>query len=207
MTDLLPTGRSATSLRRAAMLAVSLLLVPLLSACSFGDRTPGPVYVASPSVTAGTLKVAVLPFRNLSSNSYAGDAVSDFLVTELLTRSYFTLVEPTEVGVALAEMGISGDAVGDAVSARDVARKLGVDAVLYGSVAEFAYSYSLREEPAVSMAVRLVSAETGKVLWAASGAEVGGGLLTQDSVSTTAIRLIGRMADDLGASQTRSTHR
>lgn len=192
--------------RSSAVLATALAALLVLPGCSWiGGRDPGPVYVAGPDVVTSNLRVAVLTFRNLSSNSFAGEAVSEFIATELYAREYFQIIEPTEVSVQLARMGLKGDSIGDAATAREIARKLGVDAVLYGSVAEFAYSYSLREEPAVSMALRLVAADSGKVLWAASGAEIGGGLLMQDSVSATAIRLIGRLAEDLGEARSRVT--
>jgi polysaccharide biosynthesis protein PelC len=78
-----------------------------------------------------------------------------------------------------------------------MARALGVNAVLIGSVSEFGYQHGLKEEPTVGVNVRLVSGISGQVLWASSASDTGRGLFFRDSVNETAQRVVIKMVDAL----------
>jgi hypothetical protein len=80
-----------------------------------------------------------------------------------------------------------------------VAAALGVDAVLTGSVSEFGYQHGLKEEPTVGINLRLITLDDADVVWAASHADAGRGLLHRDSLAATAQRVVIEMVDALEA--------
>lgn len=95
--------------------------------------------------------IAVLPLKNLSddpANEYFSDGVTESLITALSQAGDLTV---TSRGSVIRFKGKEGDP-------REVGKQLGVAAVLEGSVRKSADS--------VRVAVRLVSVEDGRVLWA-----------------------------------------
>lgn len=95
--------------------------------------------------------LAVLPLRNLTddpANEYFSDGITESLITSLSKID----------GLTVISSGSVFRFKGREIDPREVGRQLGVAAVLEGSVR--------RDENSVRVAVRLVSAEDGRVLWA-----------------------------------------
>lgn len=95
--------------------------------------------------------VAVLPLKNLSE-----DASSDYF-SDGLTESLISTLSKLD-GVKVISRGSVFSFKGRDVDPQEVGKQLGVAAVLEGSV--------LKEGERVRIAVRLVSTEDGRVLWA-----------------------------------------
>ena len=116
--------------------------------------------------------VAVMPFENMTKFYEAGKIVPDLLATELYISERFKVMERTEAVAICAEEGIRIPEAMDVGYARILGEKLGVDGVFIGSVSEYWYRIYREEdeevEPAVGISARLVSIETGDVVWAAS---------------------------------------
>ena len=116
--------------------------------------------------------VAILPFENMTKFFEAGKIVADLMATELYISDRFQVMERTEAVTRCAEMGINIPESLDVEYARILGEKLGVDGVMIGSVSEFWYRIYREEdaevEPAVGINARLISVETGEVVWAAS---------------------------------------
>lgn len=142
------------------------------------------------------MKVAVLPFTNWTDNPHAGGITARLFASELYHRQLFSVMEPAETEQGLGAMETPQGAFRQDL-AQETGRRLGVDAVVVGSVSEFAYQHGLREEPAVGLSIRLVRVDDGKLLWTASHSEIGSGWWRRDSLNLTAQRVVARMLDTL----------
>lgn len=180
--------------RRGAVLAVAATLG--LAACGGAGDGAALSYVARDPAPQQTFSIAVLPMANLTNQTEAGMIVGLLVESALYDAGVFSLHEGTAVRAALAEAKIDAGRLGNDIDSRLLAELLDVDGVLTGAVGEYGYKFSLREEPAVGVTLRLVDRE-GRVLYADSDAELGGGLLARDSVSHAAARLVDRMVGRL----------
>lgn len=172
-------------------------LLAMLAACA-GTEREARDYVAPEGGIAG-LRVAVLPFENLTNYPNAGRIAADLMATELYEQKLFALQEATETRRALAQLQIDPADLVSVAAAQQAAVMLGVDALVIGSVSEFGYQHGLREEPAVGLNARLIDAETGRVLWASSHSALGGGYLRRGSLNATAQTVVTSMVAPLAA--------
>ena len=153
------------------LVSVLLGVVPLIIIAGCGHN-----YVTARSIEGDDLSaiksVAILPFENMTKFHEAGKIVPDLLATELYISGRFKVMERTEAVAICAEEGIRIPDAMDAGYARTLGENLGVDGVFIGSVSEYWYRIYREEdeevEPAVGINARLISVETGDVLWAAS---------------------------------------
>lgn len=171
-----------------------VLLALLLAACA--DTRYAADYVVAG--TTARQRVAVVPLENLTNYPKAGLIVSEFVATELYRRGLFDLVEGTALRRSLAALEPERADLAASVGAAELATRLGVDAVLVGSVSEYGYQHGLHEEPVVGVNLRLVEAD-GDVSWAASHSTTGRGYIARDSVNAAAQRLVDEMVDTLQA--------
>lgn len=138
------------------------------------------------------MSVAVLPFENLSSNLTAGITVSQIFITELLIKGFFKIMEETEMRRKLIEQNVDMDRLSNVAIAREMGAKLGVEAVLIGSVSEFGYQHGLREEPAVGFNIQLIRTKDGLVLWRTSQSRLGVGFINRSSIIESAQNAVSK---------------
>ncbi|MBF0587768.1 MAG: hypothetical protein HQL53_01425 [Magnetococcales bacterium] len=172
-----------------AVLFLMIILAVMLSACAGGE---GRHFVDKDAIPDPRLKVAVLPFENLTDNPNAGVIVSQLMTAELYTRQVFLQMEESELRRVLAAKKVDMNRLFDSTVARQVGAMLGVDGVIIGSVAEYAYQHGLREEPAVGFSMRMVRVGDGEVIWSASRSDIGSGFLQRDSLVHVAQRSVRR---------------
>jgi len=155
-----------------------ILLAPillLLVGCS-GNITP--TEFANPGFDFGFVeRVAVLPFENLTRDQNAGERASRLMATELLASGALDVVEAGEVRAALSRRPgatygrIALPSIEDIVS---LGQELNVQALIMGTVTQ---SETLRSGrvgiPVVTIDARMVEAETGTTVWAATHTETG----------------------------------
>ncbi len=127
-----------------------------------GDRTPA-------SKKHGERpKVALLPFENLSGRKAAGRIVSNIVITRLVQKGYYEVVEPGEVRNQIIELRVRHlEAMGiDTMS--ELGREAEADYLLLGSVED--YREEVREgfPPRVEVHARLIDADKGRSVWAGS---------------------------------------
>ncbi len=172
-----------------------LFVIVFAAACA---QTAPPVernYISVSEPPSANMSVAVLPFDNWTAHPKAGQIVAQLLASELYSRGMFDLREVPAAGENAT--GASGAASTTSMEdARKAAARLNVDAVIVGSVSEYGYKHSLNEEPAVGLNLRLVSARTGAVMWAASHSVIGTDK-QRESVNQAAQRAIGLMVQGL----------
>lgn len=171
-------------------LLVGLVAGSLTLGCASGMKA---TRFANPNFDFGFVqRVAVLPFENLSGDRAAGMRATRLTITELLASGSLDVVEPGEVESALSQ--ITGVAPGHRVSPNteqivSLGQALGVQAIVMGTVTQ---SENLRSGsvpiPVVTLDVRMVEAETGVTVWAATESERG---------ATLSARVLGTGGDPL----------
>jgi curli biogenesis system outer membrane secretion channel CsgG len=156
---------------RILKLVVVLFLLGLISGCSTATR-----HYAAESLGLGYVKrVAVLPFANHSGVNFAESRFKDVVMTEILSRGLFEIVEKGESQRFLREEVVQKEHdTLDQATAMRLGQELNVQAYLAGSVEDFTVvqngSYSF---PVVAATLRLVDVKTGQIIWQASGSETG----------------------------------
>ncbi|PLX89822.1 MAG: hypothetical protein C0618_00430 [Desulfuromonas sp.] len=120
-------------------------------------------------------RVAVLPFENNSEDEYADERMVDILTTAVLKRGLFEVVEKGDLKHFFREEVAGRDVTSlDQASAKVLAKNLKVDAYIAGSVDSYEtvrngpYSY-----PVVAVTLRMVDANSGRIVWQAHGSESG----------------------------------
>ena len=155
--------------KNLGFIAAGLVLIILAPGCGHNYVT---ARATEGDDLSGIKSVAVLPFENMTKFPEAGKIVPDLLATELYISGRFKVMERTEAVAICAEEGIRIPEAMDAGYARTLGKKLGVDGVFIGSVSEYWYRIYREDdeevEPAVGINARLISVETGDVLWSAS---------------------------------------
>jgi TolB-like protein len=125
-------------------------------------------------------KIAVLPFNNFSDDRYAGEKVRNTLIVDLMSRGVFEVVEQGEVtkvlSVIFREAGVEeGKAVPiDIETLKLIGEKLGVQAVILGSVDEYSGAGGGN---IVSIGARMLDTGSGIILWQAKTTETGKSVL------------------------------
>ncbi|WP_022853155.1 GNA1162 family protein [Thermodesulfatator atlanticus] len=119
-------------------------------------------------------KIAVLKFQNNSQNKYAAERLRNIVITEILAKGIFDVVDKSLVDMVLMEEIVGEEGAYNKATLRRIARKLGVQAVLTGSVDAYdiertgTYSY-----PVVGLSLTLIDGSTGEIVWQASGTASG----------------------------------
>jgi len=174
---------------------VSLVLAGSLVSCS------GPRNFVQRDVDWGYYRrIGIAPFQNLTSDRTAGAKVTSSFLTELLITQSFEVAEPGSFSRALNEVmkaqGINDPNQLSAAELKLLGEKAQVQAILFGTVREYAMTRSGQDEfPLVSVDLRLVDAPTGNLLWAASLTRQGGPKLPFLSIGET--RTLGQMSQEV----------
>ena len=119
-------------------------------------------------------KVAVLRFENHTKKKEVAERMRDIVTMEALALGLFDVVDRTIVDEVLTEEGVEGGMGLDRNTVRRLGKRLGVQALLIGSVnayemvREGSYSY-----PVVSLSLRLIDVASGEIIWKAGGTETG----------------------------------
>lgn len=126
------------------------------------------VFVAP--IAAPITKVAVMPFK--APTELIGSSVADMIVTELLRAKRYTLVERSQMAHVLSETELALAGLSQS-KAMEVARMLGADGVVIGTVDEYGTQAQRGKTYAVvGVAIRLVNASNGQILWSADLAKM-----------------------------------
>ena len=145
------------------------LLALALAACAEVQKS---VLVPLDPKLDGVSCVVVLPFENRSSQTEAGKILSDILATEIYSSRRFNVMEWEEAQTLLQASGQALPNPLDADSAKSLARQLGVQAALIGTISDYSYGSHLTKSrggpPAVAFSASLIDAQTGKPLWASA---------------------------------------
>jgi hypothetical protein len=150
---------------------VAIALVCLASGCKNGGGS-SQIYVKNGK--AHRLRIAVLPFDNVSRNQDAGRVITNTIITYLLSTGEFDVLEP---GVVNSTMNSEGIRLTEGVTmevCQKLQSKVNADAFVMGLVEEFGeVRIGSDSYPAVSFSARLVNARTAEILWAGTISKTG----------------------------------
>lgn len=182
---------------------LGLLLGAALLSCGHKYHSS---FHSRPQALSAIKTVVVLPLDNLTANPDAGVAVTDLLVTQLFQLGRFRILSKIELEQLYAQQNLKIPKSIDRGTAAELARRVGADGVLYGSVTEFAYqggsSDEDEKEPAVGINLRLVDARTGTVVWGSSSSRASDEVFAyeKDALGQVTVRALRTMLSDLPSS-------
>lgn len=154
-----------------AVITFFILTSLLLQSCATMDAG-----VVKPGYDFHQIKrVAVLDFNDTSYYKNAGPMVAQLFVKYLLKTGY-NVVERTELDAILKEHNLYNTGALNREQMKEFGKISGVDAIITGSVTEAIQEKEVYEKagyirylPAqAGVACRMISVETGEILWAAS---------------------------------------
>ncbi len=152
----------ASCARRAALAA---LLVA--AGCASGPR----LYVNSQADLTFYKKIAVVPFRNLTNERFAGERVTRAFLTELVMTEHYEIVDQNEFAAVLDKIGGNPgfEGIYDPVKVKDAATQIQVTGVLRGTVTEYTMQRNGTSDiPVVSFDAELIDVATSNVVWRGS---------------------------------------
>jgi hypothetical protein len=169
----------------------SVLALLLFIACGCGVKH---IRTGSKAVLpTGKVRVAILPLENLTKHHNADTIGAELLISEVHSRGRFDIVPFAEVREVMEQLDIPRADQMKNITAKKIGKAVAADLVMTGSVSEYGYQFGLREEPSVSMNLRLVQIDNGDILWTHSAGLVGRGV----SVSMVAQSLVKKMINEL----------
>lgn len=152
-------------------------------------------YLASPQARQEVHSAAVLPLENLTASQDAGKVVADLLSTDLAARNV-QVIDRGRAEASLSQVDIVSGGTVDRLAAQRLGQILGVDAVVFGSVAEAGdgRTHPGPKSADVGLTVRVLDVKTGSYLLAGSyTAEAG-----HDSITRAARIAADRVAAAVG---------
>jgi hypothetical protein len=120
--------------------------------------------------------VAVLPFANLSGVQPAAERVRETFMTALQSAGAVYVVPPGEVARGIDRLGLRTPSAPAPEEVVGLSRALETDAVFTGTVLEYGEARSgSATANFISISVKMLEAETGRVVWSASTSHGGVG--------------------------------
>jgi TolB-like protein len=145
-----------------------LLIVLLVCGCTHNPR----VYSSSRLSSIDTANVALLPFDNLTEEKNASRQVYDIFLVELLKIEGFSVIDPGEVERVLADERIRYTAELSWEQISSISEKTGASALVQGVILEYGMrqvqGFRVGQVPYVSLMIKMVDTESGKIMWAST---------------------------------------
>lgn len=111
------------------------------------------------------VRVAIMPFENLTSNDDAGNLVRNSFYSQFAAKKYRD-IELFEIDAVLDENALYDDHKYNEVEASRLGQLLNADGIVYGKITGYNKVHlGLYSQVYVELEVRLVECSTSKVLW------------------------------------------
>lgn len=142
--------------------ALPLAVAVLLAGCAAGAPRPAP----APAPGAPRTAIVMLPLENLSGRAEFGDRLTRIVWTEMGGSPRWEVVEQGEVEAALADARVRNSLSLTREQVRQVAKRTGARWLMAGTIIECGLVRTPDGEmPTLSLALRLIDGETGRVRW------------------------------------------
>ncbi len=103
------------------------------------------------------LGLAILPFENKGASRDLGDIVLDKMITALVNKERFKILERAQLEKILEEQQLGQTGIIDVNTAAQIGKGIGVDAMILGSVA-------VAQNGSVSIDARVIDTESAKII-------------------------------------------
>jgi hypothetical protein len=166
--------RTIVNRSRRRAIALSALLGCLLLAGGCGTTTS---YVNPDADLPFYERVAILPFTSLATDRLAGEKVSSVFFTELLSTGFAEVVDPGQLAAAMLRTrgGTPATNPWSTVELMRLGDEIGAQGMFLGTIRDFEMVRTGRDAfPLLSLEVRLLDVNTGRVVWSASETRRGG---------------------------------
>jgi TolB-like protein len=166
---------------------------------SFGCGGKGvPSFYINPDIDFSFIKkVAVLPLDNLTNEKFAGDAVRQVVISELLASGLVDVTCPGDAIAAIENLKVKPGQPLNAEQIKAVGKALKVQAVILGAVNKFG---EVREGnvSASEVAITLMMADTssGSIIWSVTKTRGGAGFMARhfgarsETMSETMLKVV-----------------
>jgi len=159
---------------------LSLLFAVLLGAGCGGAKVAPAFYVNPETDFSFVKRVAVLPFDNLTNDKFAGDAVRQIVISELLASGLVDVTCPGDAIAAMEKLKLKQGQSPTAEDIKAIGKALKVQAVILGAVNKFG---EIREgnisAPEVAITLMMADASSGSIIWSVTKTRGGAGFMAR----------------------------
>lgn len=179
-----------------AMAVVVVSCAGMLQGCGHASLQP----FAGKNLQVGAeARMAVLSFDNLSKTQGAGKSMENIILTEFLKKYPARILDPGEVAAALSEERVRLATSIPRETIQALGKRLGVSLFLVGVVHEYEMQMgggaSGSQAPVIALTIRIISAETGEIVWAINAARSGSDKETLFGIGR--IKSLNSLAEDM----------
>jgi TolB-like protein len=162
-------------IRRILALAVIASFPLAMTGCASGRDKRSTFH--DPNMDFGLIQsVAVMPFSDLSGTKNAESRVRDIFMTMLQATGAVYVVPPGEVARAVSRVTPSDPTTPSPDEVIAITKNTGADVVITGTVLEYGEVRSgSAASNVVSVTVRMIEGQTGRVIWSAAATRGGVG--------------------------------
>jgi curli biogenesis system outer membrane secretion channel CsgG len=154
------------------------MAVMLLSALLFGCGPSMRPFASKNLSGAEGLKMAILPFDNLSATQGAGKTMENLMLVEFLKNSPARIIDPGEMTEALSQERVRLATSIPKETIKRLGKSLGANFFIIGIVHEYQMQMAsgaggAGQVPVLSITMRIIDAENGEIVWAINAARRG----------------------------------
>lgn len=146
----------------------------LISGC--GGRGSPSFYISQDIDFSFIKRVAVLPLDNLTNDKFAGDAVRQVVISELLASGLVDVVCPGDAVAALETLKLKAGQSPNAEQIKAIGKALKVQAVIIGAVNKYG---EIRDgnvsAPEVAITLMMADTGSGSIIWSVTKTRGGAG--------------------------------
>jgi len=147
---------------------ISVFSVMLISSACGGKGSPS--FYINPDVDFSFIKrVAVLPLDNLTNDRFAGEAVRQVVISELLASGLVDVVVPGDATAAVENLKLK---IGQSLNAEQIkalGKTLKVQAVIMGAVEKYGEARMGNiSAPEVTITLMMADTSSGSIVWSAT---------------------------------------
>jgi hypothetical protein len=162
-------------MRRTGLIGACVAVALLAAGTGCAARRSGHVTFHEPTMDFSLVRtVAVMPFANMSTTQTADKRVRDVFMTMLQATGQIYVLPMGEVQRGLSRFDQVNPTAPSAEDVVALAKVLGCDAVVTGSVLEYGEARSgSASANYVSLSVQMLEAKTGRLVWSAQSTQGG----------------------------------
>ncbi len=148
----------------------TFMLVVLLGIAGCGSKATSDSFIREDVDLGYIQRIAVLPLENYSDDQYAAKRVRNVINTQILAMGLFDTAEQGLVDSVLLREAIEQNTPIDQLTLKRLGQRLKVQAFIMGAVDQAGdVRRGANTFPEIAMTLRLLEAESGRILWQASG--------------------------------------